>query len=906
MILTQAPVSRGEANPLVPMATIVGASVDAAGIAPWDAVAQRVTTWAAAQGVSLRDVVVLVPFAQLLAPARRAFAVSGGWMPRVETSHTLAASLGPPPARGSGELGWGLAHDTLLAMQSLSREPWAGDWSSRDPRGFAQGAARVVGTAHQLMVTAASLAPDERSDWWARARELLRPPGGAGGKERLLALIALEWAARSTGPATDRLFALRPAAWVAVTGGGADPLAAGLLRRAEAPTLQIDTDVAIDRPFADLPHGVAPAFHVCDGFEDEASAAAAQLLSHIERAEIPVALIAQDRALIRRIRALLERSAVVLRDETGWKLATTRAGAAVMAMLLAARRDASADAWFEWLKSAPIGTARGAALEALELASRKSQVADTLGLSRLDLEPAAAALRADATAIVEALGRPARRSLVDWLDALAAALESAGSLVVLRADAAGRQALAALGIDPPLEPARRAQLAADLEPMALAEFTRWVDDLLERETFRPPDPLDSEALALPAEVVITPLARAMLRPFAAVVLPGADDRRLGATSLADSLLPRSVMQALNLPDPASQRDAELLAFAQLLRLPRVTLLRRRADGTDPLGNSAFVERLALALAERGSGLADWLDPRGAQAIEPAPIGPGAPSVPAGRLPPRLSASTFEALRACPYRFFAQSVLGLRAVDELDPEVEKRDYGKWLHEVLHEFHLDREAGSGIAAERARLHAIGAASLQSHGLDEAAFLPFSASFEVLVPRYIAWLHQREAGGASWSRGEADLRAAPEALGGVELQGRVDRIDVVDGGKRLELIDYKTGSASQLKKDVLDRFEDTQLAFYAALVGAESGLPLRAFYLALDATKGLEVLEHVHVEASAAALVAGVAGDLRRLREGAALRPLGEGAACTYCEARGLCRRDHWTPGAQGPGPSGAEPR
>jgi RecB family exonuclease len=258
-------------------------------------------------------------------------------------------------------------------------------------------------------------------------------------------------------------------------------------------------------------------------------------------------------------------------------------------------------------------------------------------------------------------------------------------------------------------------------------------------------------------------------------------------------------------------------------------------------------------------LGEWQDPRGLREIVPTPIHPGAPAVPAGRLPPRLSASTFEALRDCPYRFFAQSVLGLRAAEELDPEVEKRDYGQWLHSVLHEFHLGRRSGATVDDDIAALHAIGQASLATQGLDEAAFLPFSASFAVLVPRYVAWLHRREAGGASWSRGEADLRAAPAELGGVELQGRVDRIDAVDGGRRLELIDYKTGSASQLKKKLLDRFEDTQLAFYAALVGAESNLPLNAYYLALDSTQGLEMLEHADVGASAAALVEGVAIDL-----------------------------------------------
>ena len=886
------------------MATIVRSAVDVSGVAPWDAVARRVAAWAGEHGLAMRDVVVLVPFVQLLAAARHAFATAGGWMPRVETTRTLAMSLGPDSRPGSGELGWGMAHDSLLAMQQMAAQAWAGDWPRRDPRGFAQAAARAVTTAHELMAAAASVAPNARGEWWAEARELIRAPGGIGGRERLLAQVAVEWAALSSHAATDRLFALRPAGWVAVTAGGSDAIADAVLAQATVPALQIDTDVDPVEPFRDVPGGPAPAFHVCDGFEDEAEAAAAQLLAHVERGETPVALIAQDRALVRRIRALLERSAVVVRDETGWKLATTRAGAAVMAPLLAARRDASADAWLDWLKSAPFASARSAALEALEAALRKWQVSDATGLGRLALDPAPAALRDEGLAIVSTLTRSARRPLVDWLDSLVVALDRTGTLARLRDDAAGRQALAALGVDPPLEPSRRAQLAADLEPMALPDFTRWADDVLERETFLPPDPVGADGKARPADVVITPLARAMLRPFSAAVLPGADDRRLGALAAADNLLPRRVVQALGLRDPPTRRDAELLAFAQLLRLPHITLFRRRADGADPLADSPFVERLALALAERGQHFATWTDPRIEQRVALTPIARSAPTVAAERLPTRLSASTFEALRDCPYRFYAQSVLGLRAADELDAEVEKRDYGKWLHEVLHEFHFGRAAGAGVDEDEARLHAAGDASRESQGLDEAAFLPFSASFAVLVPRYVEWLHKREAGGAAWARGEVDLRAAPAALGGVELHGRVDRIDAVDGGRGLELIDYKTGSASQLKKRVVDRFEDTQLAFYASLVGAESELPLRAFYLAMDATRGLEVHEHQDVAASAAALVEGVAVDLRRLREGAGLPPLGEGAACAYCEARGLCRRDHWTaasdePTSTGPG-------
>ena len=75
----------------------------------------------------------------------------------------------------------------------------------------------------------------------------------------------------------------------------------------------------------------------------------------------------------------------------------------------------------------------------------------------------------------------------------------------------------------------------------------------------------------------------------------------------------------------------------------------------------------------------------------------------------------------------------------------------------------------------------------------------------------------------------------------------------------------------------------------------LPLTARYLALDGTKGLEEVEHKGVEASAAALVEGLADDLRRLRGGAGLPALGVGSTCDFCAARGICRRDHWADAA-----------
>jgi ATP-dependent helicase/nuclease subunit B len=870
---------------------------------PWREIAARAADWARVEGIAWRDAIVLVPFLEMLAPARRAFAKLGVWMPRIETTRTLAASLGPPVGEGA-ERGFDAALDTLVAMQLLAREPWGADWARRDPRGFEHGAKRIVATAHELGRAAAAVTPGNRPAWWDSARSALRSHGGAGARERLLAQVAVEWAAAAPAAATDRLFALRPSAWICVEAGGPEPLFASVSAASELPALVIATDVPLVDPFAAIAAtiGEAPAFALCDGFEDEASAAAAQVLAHLDRDERPIALIAEDRVLVRRIRALLEREGVRLNDETGWKLSTTRAGATLMAWLMAARHTASTDAYLDWLKASPFAaTAHSSALASLESQCRRFGATRRDAIAALSLAADARRLHDRALATLHDIETPARRSLPDWLDAFRAALDRSGALASLRDDAAGRQALAALAIEPPLDLERRGTLAGEVDAITLAELTRWVDDIFESVAYRPESGGDvSDAHAESGvDVVVTPLARAMLRPFSAVVFPGADDQTLGRADRDDSLLPRAVAEALALPDAGTRRDAELFAFAQALRLPHVTLLRRRGDASEPVAESALVERLRLALAEHRRVLRPWFDPRVERRIAAEPVRPSAPSVPGAALPQRLSASAFEALRACPYQFFARHVLRLGEADELDDEVEKRDYGSWLHAVLHAFHLEREGRLATidvdpAAETARLREIGVAALADAGLDAASFLPFDASFAAFAPRYVAWLHERERQGWRWLDGEVELAFAPAELEGVELFGRIDRIDRRGsaGEAMLELIDYKTGSASRLKEALREPLEDSQLAFYAVLVGAQTDGPVQASYLALDGTRGLERIEHPDVAASARALVAGAAVEWRRLRKGAGLAPLGAGSACEYCQARGLCRRDHWS--------------
>ncbi len=870
---------------------------------PWSEVVSVTVEWARAQGLSCRDLIVVLPFAQLLPVARRAFGAMGGWMPRVETTQSLARSLGPGSRPAPGQLSFDVALDHIVADRLLRAQSWAAAWAQSDVRGFAQAVAEVVQSAHALASAAFALPPDQRTEHWARGRALLSlqsvAAGMPGARERLLGRVALEWAASTSAPATDALFELRPAGWIVLQAGGPDLLTQGLLQHAAqaTPCLWLDTDVDPADPFATLPPETSINIAVCEDFEAEAQRSAACVLRHLQDGEQPVALIAQDRVLVRRVRALLARQGVGMRDETGWKLSTTRAGASVRGLLNCVRDDVSTDDWLDWLKACtgghpghgPSMPGMPEALDELEVALRARKVRFARTVDPAQLAPRAAALWRSAQSALRPLYAAGHAVGSGWLSALEAALRASGQRATLESDDAGRQVLAALQLTPA---AAQHGAAAATEPLDLDGFSAWVDTVLEQASFLP-ESSDH------AWVVITPLARAMLRPFAAVVFPGADERHLGAAPTSKGLLSDSESSALGLPGRQARRDAEIRAFAQVLRLPRLSLLYRANDEGEPRAPSPWVELLGLALRRlRPDAWSIAPDARVPLALAATPLERPQPRAPA-LLPRSLSASACEALRACPYRFFALRLLRLSAVDELDADLEKREYGTWLHAVLQRFHTERAEPLAADVESARLHEIALAMLNEQHLDEAEFLPYSASFARLAPRYIAWLHQRDSAGAKWLDAERSLVAQPPEWGAVEMRGVIDRVDFIDeqGVPTTQLIDYKTGQAQTLH-DAIRRGEDTQLPFYAALVAAQGEGPgdLSAMYLMLDEGDKIREIPHADVHVSALELVEGMGRDLARLRAGAAMPALGEGRACEFCDARGLCRRDHWPSSAE----------
>ena len=800
--------------------------------------------------------VVLLPYAQLIPLAARRWAEQfpDGFAPRFETTRNWAARIGlfmPSPT----DLSFDHGRDLLTAASLLEA---AGLGAQRQPL-----AGPLVEQATQLAQVAASLPAALRADWAEQARAALPLVGDSVmALEAALGSIALAWASASDY-ATDVLFSPRVGAaldaLLIVPGLQPDPLTAHLAEHHHEKAVLLPLPSAA--PAAALG---AVALHACADGEDEAEHATACVVAHLARGRAPVALVAGDRLLTRRISALLAARGVRLRDETGWKLSTTHAAAQIVALLRVTERGASTDAVLDWLKLAPNVDAH--VLRAWEKNLRRQAVRDWVEAAALTEEHA---LTARIEALRAALQAP--RPLIGWLTALRDELAAFGVWQPLQTDAAGAAVIDALGLSPAAEADWQAWPAAQRR-MGRREFTRWVSDTLEAASFRPPHPAD-------AQVVVLPLSQLLGRPFAALVLPGADEQRLPAAPEPAGPWTAAQRQALHLPARQELHAAQQAAWRIALSVPHADVLWRASDDHgEPLLPSPLVQALQLA----GQGNAGD-DPRVNRALIAQPVPPPAPSGAALPTQP-LSASGYEMLRACPYRFFGLRQLHLTDEGELDVDADKRDFGVWVHDVLKRFHQALQADP--QADRADLmDAVAQQATQAAGLQAGEFLPFAVSWPPLRDGYLKWLSEYEAAtGAVFDQAEQYLR---QQIGDTLLHGTLDRVDRLPDGAPM-VIDYKTEALYRTKDRLKAGAEDTQLPFYALLTSHDAP---RAAYLNVGERDPASLNEPQYLLPHAAALYQGITDDLTRIAAGHPLRPLGEGSVCDWCGARGLCRKDFW---------------
>jgi ATP-dependent helicase/nuclease subunit B len=114
----------------------------------------------------------------------------------------------------------------------------------------------------------------------------------------------------------------------------------------------------------------------------------------------------------------------------------------------------------------------------------------------------------------------------------------------------------------------------------------------------------------------------------------------------------------------------------------------------------------------------------------------------------------------------------------------------------------------------------------------------------------------------------------------------VDTGPGGAAV--IDYKARPAKPLKDSLEAPGEDVQLAVYALLWGDAVS---EAMFLSIDRREVEAVPPRQEIRALAKGASERLAAMFDALATGATLKAQGAEAACEYCDARGLCRKDHW---------------
>jgi len=268
-----------------------------------------------------------------------------------------------------------------------------------------------------------------------------------------------------------------------------------------------------------------------------------------------------------------------------------------------------------------------------------------------------------------------------------------------------------------------------------------------------------------------------------------------------------------------------------------------------------------------------------------------PLVPADQVPRRISASGYNSLVACPYQYYARHVLHLNELDEVREGIEKRDFGDWVHQILHQFHskyiqYNQSLESYYRKQLEQsLHAISievfAQAVQRDYWARAWLLRWQQS----IPAYIDAQIKSEAEGWRYQNGEVpfDLPLTEN----LHMRGRIDRIDVqAEASHEVRVLDYKTQDAAMLKSKLKQAGEDVQLPFYAHVFEATE-----AAFISIEKNKVLTVVPPQDVAPLAHANIERLKLVFAQMREGVALPANGVDAVCAYCEMRGLCRKAEW---------------
>ena len=672
-------------------------------------------------------------------------------------------------------------------------------------------------------------------------------------------------------------------------------------------------------------------------FEELAWAAAKTVEQHLIDGKTQLALVAQDRLVARRARALLSRlgPALNIRDETGWKLSTTRAAAALnswLELIKAPKDGPSAKALFEFLQNpfldlgkilnrdaeACIGLI--AELEDILVGSKAESGWKTFYLAIEGAQENAAKTSSvlPSTALFELL-QFVRERHHEWLTLkvdcskayaqLQANLQATGMVQSLEKDSAGKQLLDVL------KTFDLSKTQYQEAPIRLSEWLSLLKTVIEGASYQE---VGKEAKAT---LSILPLSSTRMRDFEAVVVVGCDEQQLPAYSEPPLFFSDALNQLLKTSTIAMQFVQQARDLSQLLvSCPNVDLLwQSKSNNGEPLRPSAWIQRLQNQI--------EWkvkTTQLSKRTFEAAPMKMAVAHFEEDLpMPLSMSPSAYKALRDCPYRYYVRSLLGLRKNKEFDEGFDASLAGQTLHKLLKRFyqalktqeHTNPALKTNSDQRRAWMEQVLSVYSEQEFASliegDARVMGALRDWQKQIPSFVDWQLQRELAGWQYFDGEVkvgfdlpfkDADGNPKII---RIEGYADRYDInVDNNKLASVIDYKNQRFERVKVRAEHILDDPQLLIYAraANEGREShkltGHQVQqAEWVALKADiskgeqKALRSQEVVDMPEMMQQFSEQITEDVEQLWAKKPMQAFAPEGVCQYCEARGICRKGIW---------------
>lgn len=610
-----------------------------------------------------------------------------------------------------------------------------------------------------------------------------------------------------------------------------------------------------------------------------------------------IGLVTEDRKLARRVRALLDRAGIQIQDYAGWALSTTSAASMVERWLECLNEDFHYLALLDILKS-PFVRLKGTSGEPdrigdfEQLLHRHNIHNDLENYRRIaDGEP----VWLDMLNQVEQAARPlqALREPTggEYMRALLESLDLLGCQPYLASDEVGKQVLSELD-------RMCFQLSKSETQLPKSQWDALLRWALEQQNFRH---RSSQNL-----VALINLNHAHLAQFDCLIVAGMDSRHYPGTDSSFLVFNDSVRGDLGLPTRTELKKLDLQRFLPLILASKQVLLTyQKTDQDEPLLPSIWwtqidvFHRLAYKASLKEPSLPvlslhpdAWVRPPGLQVRETAsevmPRPPASPDL----LPSNISASGHQALVDCPYRFYVRDMLRIRETDMIHEEMDNMEFGSYVHRCLEAFHSDIPGAPGpwqgpidgreTAAFRL-LQEIGAYFMERL-TPSPSNIVFRERWRSIARRY---LERQKSFENHQIIVESEQQVEHRVDKGLMLSGRIDRMDEDQDGNHI-VIDYKTGSR-KIPEDEVQSGEQVQLTSYALMTGPVE----RAEYwwLSQDPQKEIPLtsVEGEFLEALGRKVHNRLHEMFQDLRASHEMPAHGNEAACAFCFAQGVCRKD-----------------